>query len=371
MTTPIYRRFSNQTLLLDQAAPLPVLDVGMLMTNEPVTDTTTRYLSLTADDWTDSIDSTTHPIAYEWFSAYFGQELKPETGIVIFYDDTPSTGDADPSAALDDADSKGAQWYMGCYFGNAVADTASQTNFAQWIQAQQVERQGMLLTNNPLAYDLNDSSDIGGQIRGLSYSRTSVIYHPTGTVGDNDLTDNRPDGGIVGRMMPTYPETGNGVFEQWDYKTISGSFDSGLTASQQSNLIAKGYNFVETFTNTAFTHVFKGRSCTGREIRLQWGADWFDANVQASLANYAFRNELMAFDQETFSDVESIYREWGDGALSRRLLTDFDVNMPDPDSIPASVRATGKASISDLYLGTLNSAIDEWAVTGKWILGGV
>lgn len=368
MTTPIYRRFRNQTLLLDQAAPLPVLNVGMLLTDEAITDTTVRYISVSESDWTDTVSSTTHPVTYNWCSAYFGQELKPETAVLIFYDQGGT--DADPSAALQDAEDKLAEWYFGCYFDNSVAGTAEQVNFAEWIQAQPVERQGMLLTNNPLAYDINDSTDVGAQIRGLSYSRTSVIFHPTGTVNDNDLTDNRPDSGIVGRMMPTYPETG-GIFEQWDYKTISGSFDSGLTEAQQDNLIAKGYNFVETFANTAFTHVFKGRSCTGREIRLQWGADWFDANVQASLANYAFRNELMAFDQETFADVEAIYLDWGQRTIDRRVLTNFTVDMPDPDTIPASVRVTGKASLNDLYLGTLNSAIDEWSVTGKWVLGGV
>lgn len=370
MPTPIWERFRNQTLLLDQAAPLPVLNVGMLLTNEAFTDTTTRYMKFSADDWSDTITEALYPIAYHWLSAYFGQELKPEDAVLVYYDDTPTTGDASPSEALDDAVDKKADFYECCYYGNTAADVADQINFAAWVQAQPVERQGVLLSNDPLCYDLNDNTNINAQIRGLSYSRTAVIYHPTGVVNGFDLTDNRPDGGIVGRMMPTYPETG-GIFEQWDYKTISGSFDSGLKKSQRDALIERDCNFVETFANTAFTHVFKGRSCTGREIRLQWAADWFDANVQVSLANYAFRNPLMAFDQETFSDVEAIYLDWGQRTIDRRVLTNFTVNMPDPDTIPASVRVTGKASLNDLYLGTLNSAIDEWSVTGKWVLGGV
>jgi len=367
MPTPIFRRFRNQTLLLDQAAPLPVLNVGMLLTNEPVTDTTTRYISVTADDWEDSVNSSDHPIAHQWLSAYFGQELKPESAIVIFYDES---ADTKPSTVLQDADDKLAEWYIGCYFDNSVGAIANQTDFAQWIQAQPVERQAILLTNDPNAFNVSTGTDIGAQLRGLSYSRTTLIFHPTGVVNGKDLTNNRPDAGALGRMLPTYPETG-GIFEQWDYKAFAGSFDSGLSAAQQETLISKGYNFVETFANTAFTHLFNGRTCTGREIRLQWGADWFDANVQASLANYAFRNPLMAFDQETFSDVEAIYLDWGNRAIERRLLTNFTVNMPDPDTIPASVRVTGKASLNDLYLGTLNSAIDEWSVTGKWVLGGV
>ena len=370
MPTPIYRRFNNQTLLLDQTAPLPVLDVGALLTNEAVTDTTTRYLSVTADDWTDSITQGSHPIAYQWLTAYFGQELKPETAIVIYYDDTPTTGDANVAAALDDAVSKGAQAYDWTYYGNGTGDIADQVAFAAWIQSQPLEYQGVLLTNDTDAYDAVAETDVGFQIRALSYSRTAVIFHPTGTVGGVDLTNQRPDASLIGRMMPTFPEVG-GVFEQWDYKTVASASDSGLTAAQQETLRSKGYNFVERFTNTAFTHVFPGRTCTGREIRIQWGADWFDANVMASLANYAFRNELMAFDQETFADIESIYRTWLDSALDKRLLTAYELDMPSPDSFPASVRASGTADISDLYLGTLNSAIDEWSVTGKWVIGGV
>jgi hypothetical protein len=195
-----------------------------------------------------------------------------------------------------------------------------------------------------------------------------VIYHPTGTVNGIVLTNQRPDAAIAGRML----STDEGA-DQWDWKALSLVADSGLTASQQAALRTKGYNFVEQIKNTTFIHVFPGRLCTDREIRIQWGADWFDVNVQASLANYAFRTPLMAFDQDTFADVEGILYNWGARAEARRIIKpgSFVVTLPDPDTVPASVRASGIANFNNVYDAELNSAIDQWRLQGTWKIGGV
>lgn len=370
MPTPIQRRFNNQTLLLDTAATTPVLDVGALLTTENVFDKTVRWKSYGPDEWKTAITKVANPITYAWLESYFGQELKPSKAVVIRYDKTPTTGDANVGAALDDAVTKQAAFYAVCYSGTADTDVTDQKAVASWVNSSETKRQCVILTNDVKAYDAVSTTDIAAQCKTATLSRTTCIYHPTGTINGIVYTNERPDAAILGRMLPTYPEIG-GVFEQWDYKQISLASDSALTSQQQGDLVTKGYNFVEKFTNTSFTHLFKGRTCTGREIRVQWAADWFDANVIASLANYAFRTPLMAYDDITFADVEAIYRTWLDSAVQKRVLTEYSITMPDPESIPASVRATGKCNISDLYVGTLNSAIDEWSNTGKWKIGGV
>ncbi|MGL4751448.1 MAG: DUF3383 family protein [Aeromonadaceae bacterium] len=368
MPTPIQRRFNNQTVLLDSAATTPVLNVGAILTTENAVDKAVRFKSLAADEWKTAVPKATNPITYAWLEAYFGQELRPASAVVIRYDKTG--GDANVGAALDDAVTKNAAFYSLCYSGTSDTDIADQKAVAAWVNSSEVKRQCVLLTNDPKAFDPAAATDIGAQCKTATLPRTTCIYHPTGTINGIVYTNQRPDAAALGRMLPTYPETG-GVFEQWDYKQLSLASDAGLTSQQQTDLIAKGYNFVETFTNTAFTHLFKGRTCTGREIRVQWAADWFDTSVSASLANYAFRTPLMAYDDATFADVEAIYRSWLDSAVQKRVLTEYSITMPDPESIPASVRATGKCNISDLYVGTLNSAIDEWSNTGKWKIGGV
>lgn len=284
---------------------------------------------------------------------------------------TPGTsatiGESFPDA-MDDFYARGGNAYFYAYAGVNAAAIAGQQTIAAWVQSSTENKaQAMFMTTDPNAALNTATSDLGYQLRNTSMERSSVIYHPAKVVNGVDLTGHRPDAAILGRMLWTDPGA-----QQWDYKTLTTASDSGLSPTEQGNLRAKGYNFVETFTNTTFTHLFKGRTCTDREIRIQWAADWMDNNMQASLANYAFRTPLMAFDDETFADVEAIIRDWLDRAVARRaILEDYTVSLPDPDTIPASVRKSGQATFNDVYQATMNSAIDGWVIRGTWSIGGV
>lgn len=362
MPTPIRRRFKVDTLLLDKTAPVAVLDVAALISKDDTIFGSDRYKLITEDTYKTIITNTASP-EYEWAQAYFGQALKPDSGLLVHWNnDAPETVEA----ALDDAVSKGAAWYALCYVGTAAADEATMQDIAEYNQSFEEKTQTVLVTNEVNNKTL--TTGIGYVLRSLSLERTSVIFHPTGTVNGVDLTGQRPDAALLGRML----STDEGA-EQWDYKALSFVADSGLTASEQENLRANGCNFVERFDKTTFTHVFPGRTVTDREIRIQWGADWFDVNVQASLANYAFGTPLMAFDDDTFTDVEGIIRFWGKNAEARRIIKkdSLVVDLPDPDTIPASTRASGKAQFNNVYTATLNSAIDSWKVQGTWSVGGV
>ena len=364
MTTPIRRRFRVDTLLLDRTAPVAVLDVPALITTNDLF-AGARWTQLAEDEWSDLVDDQTHPVEHAWLQAVFGQEKTPDKALIIFWDDTDPYESVED--ALDAAVAEGAAWYMLCYIGNGASDVSTQLDIAQYNESFEEKTQTLLLTNDANALSNVATSDIGYQAKAIGLTRCSVIYHPTGTVGGVDVTDQRPDGALAGRML----STDEGA-EQWDYKALTLVSDSWLTSGQQATLRTKGYNFVETFKNTTFTHVFPARTVTGREIRLQWGADWFDANVQASLANFAFRTPLMAFDYDTFTAVEGIIRNWCERAVARRIIkAGYVVALPDPDTIPASTRASGQATFNNVYDAELNSAIDGWRVSGNWVIGGV
>lgn len=363
MTTPIRRRFKVDTLLLDQTAPVPVLDVPALITTNDLF-TGDRWTELAEDEWSEAVSSTSFPVEHAWLTALFGQSLKPNKALIIFWDKLGDPAEA-LATALDDAVNTGAAWYQLHYIGHAAAALADQLLIAQYNQSFEEKTQCMLLSTD--VANLTASTGIAYQCLALTLNRTSVIYHPTGTVLGVDMTNQRPDAAISGRMLPTDEGA-----EQWDYKALSLVSDSNLTSAQQNLLRANGANFVERFKNTSFTHVFPGRTCTGREIRTQWGADWYDTNAQASLANYAFRTPLMAFDNDTFTDVEGILRDWSDRAVARRIIQDdYVINLPDPDTVPASVRATGIAQFNNVYTATLISAVDQWQIQGTWSIGGI
>jgi len=369
MPTPIRRRFSVQTVLKDKAANGQTLDQVMLLTTTAL-PSANRYEYLSLDDWSETLTPATPE--YEFASAFFGQELKPEKLLIVHYD----SGGADASLedALDDAIAMGASWYFQTIIANtdATPDIGMQVSLAAYGESFEDRVQTFLTTQDVEALNPASVNDIGYLVRSSGYNRCTVISAPASVTlvgGVVDLSTQRPDAAILGRMSTT--EEGSA---QWDYNALSSVSDSNYTAAQQDALTAKGYSFVETFKNTAFTHLFRGRTCTDREIRIQWGADWHDVSVETGLANYAFQNDLMAFDDDTFADVEGILYYWKSLVLERRIIVDTTerpatIQLPDPDTIDATTRASGIANFADVYQYYLNSAIDEWKLTGNWRLG--
>lgn len=368
MTTPLRRRFSVNTELLDKVATVDTLNrVALITTNDIFSGA--RYSLVTPDDWRDQVSFTSFPEEYNWLDSHFGQDGSSPADAYIVYWNKAATGDNAETAAkaMDDAIAKGASWYVPEYIGKNAAAIPDQIAIAQYVESSEQKMQAIFLTNDASALNDSGSTDLALRLKTLGLNRSTVIWQPTGNdVAGNSYDSQRADAAIAGAMI--WRDAGK---DQWDYHTLSKVSDSNLTDGQQVILRAKGYNFIETFTNTTFTHMYKGRTVTGREIRIQWGADWFDNNLQVSLANFAFRAGLMAFDYETFNAVEALVRSWLERARVRRIiLEDYTVTMPDPDSFTASQRASGTATLNNIYRATLNSAIDDWTITGQWVIGG-
>ena len=85
MGTPLTEHFKNQTLLQDTAAPLPVQDVGALLTTEDAVTVDDRFKVVTQAD---VVTYSTYPITHAWLTAYFSQDLEAENAVIIRYDDT-------------------------------------------------------------------------------------------------------------------------------------------------------------------------------------------------------------------------------------------------------------------------------------------
>ncbi len=367
MPTPIRRRFSVQTSIRDTAAVGQTLDQVMLVTTNAL-PSGNRYQLVSLEDYSETLASNADEL--EFARAFFGQEIKPADLLLVNYD--KGGADATLADALDDAISLGASWYFQTIIGVTDADSADQLSLAQYGESFEDRVQTVLTTQDAEALNPASTTDIGYLTRSTSLNRATVISHPASVTlvdGSVDISDQRPDAAILGLMS-----SGEEGSAQWDYQRLTFLSDSNYTAAQQQALTAKGYNFVETFKNTTFTHLFRGRTCTDREIRIQWGADWHDVSVEQGLANYAFQNDLMAFDDDTFADVESILYQWRGEALERRIIVDTAerpaiVQLPDPDTIDATTRASGVADFANVYQYYLNSAIDEWKLTGDWRLG--
>lgn len=370
MTINVQERFGVQTLIQDAAAGLQSLSESVLITTSNLFGGD-RYRRVSISDFNMLVPSATFPAEHKWLQTYFGQELKPQYAGILYWDKVGlETIDEVIQASID----LGIERYVFHYVANLTVDIADQQAIAEAVEALQDRGQLILMTQDLAALTSGTSTDIGAIVKGLALNRTTVIFHPAeatyvidGVISSVDTSTDRPDAAIWGRMATTDAGT-----SQFDFKGLSLVNDANLTADQRTTLAAKGYNWIEQIKRTPAPYLYPGRTATGREIRIQWGADWFDLNVQSNLATFALQTDLMAFDDDTFVAVEGIIRNWGDQAVDRRIiLDDLVVDLPDPDTVSAAVRASGIASFNNVYSATLNSAIDGWQITGNWSIGGV
>jgi hypothetical protein len=367
MATPIQRRFSVTTLIRDKIAGIQNLSTPALVVTTPLAGGV-RYLTVDEFDW-DVVFPNSATLEYKWLQTMYGQELVPRNAMVIHWDKAGAVETVED--ALNDAITLGAAWYFTCYEGvdDLPATITEQTDISNWVESHEKRKQCILMTQDVNAHNLGASTDIGAIQRAATINRTSVIFHPASVQlvsSVRNTSEERPDAAILGRLSAT-PEG----LSQWSYNGLSFVTDSGLSAQQQMDLKTKGYNFIETFENTVFTHMYNGTTITDREIRIQWGADWHDVNVESAIATFAFEYDLMAFDIETFTSIEGILREWKKRALGRRIIVDTKlrpakINLPDPDTLSAAVRASGIANFSNVYDYGLNTAITDWILTGNW-----
>lgn len=367
MPTPIQRRFSVQTIIRDKIVQGTNLKDSALIVTTALPNGG-RWQSVDSFDWQD-VFTNTASVEYKWLQAFFGQELKPKKAVLIHWDKAGLTETVED--ALNDAVTLGAEWYWTCYEGvdNSAPTITEQTDISDWVESFNERKQCILMTQDVNAYNTGTSADIGKIQRDKTINRTTVIFHPASVAivgGTRDTSEERPDAALLGRLTPTAEGEA-----QWDYNALSFITDSGLSSQQQSDLETKGYSFVESFKNTTFTHVYRGRTVTDREIRIQWGADWHDTNVESAIATFAFEYDLMAFDIETFSAIEGILREWKDRAKARRIIVETKLRpatiaLPDPDTVDAATRASGSANFTNVYNYALNTAVDNWTLTGNW-----
>jgi len=371
MTINVNERFGVRTLIRDQVAGIQSLSESVLITHADIF-AGDRYRRIASSDIDTLVPAATYPDEHKWLQTLFGQELKLLYAGILYWitTDPAETIGTGIQASID----VNIDRYVFHYIDRTQSSIANQLLIAQAVESLQDRGQFIGVTQDANALLGNNATDIGSLLRAQNLNRSTAVFHPAsatnivdGEVTTVDISRDRPDAAIWGRMATT--DAGSA---QFDYKALQLVTESNLSASQRTILSSKGYNWIEQIKRTAAPYLYPGRTVTGREIRIQWGADWFDLNVQSNLATFALQTDLMAFDDDTFVAVEGIIRNWGDQALGRRIINDdLVVDLPDPDTVSAAIRASGIASFNNVYSATLNSAVDGWQITGSWSIGGV
>jgi len=240
-------------------------------------------------------------------------------------------------------------------------NSANQLILAQWVETQ--EHLLFLVTTDDDAYDATKGTDIGYLVKELSLKRTTVIY--------TDDSDEYPDSAVIGCVIPA--DEGSTSFAYEVLAQITESMESGgtvkLSLTDKTALEDKGYCYIETIGDN--TYLYDGITCGGEEIRIMLGRDWFVARIRELIFTSMLNEPLHAFDADTFAIVECAIRTIGDEAIARKIIVNtqarpFTVTMPDPDDISTATRASHEFDETDIFEAYLNSAVNDYSITGTW-----
>jgi hypothetical protein len=253
----------------------------------------------------------------------------------------------------------GGSFVYGWALDAVFRDTDDQIEAGQWAQARTAVMP--LVSNSPLAWDPNSTTDLGPEVIQLGLFRAWPYYH--------DQADFYPDMALLALMLSVnYSQSKSTITAK--FKDLVGIPTVGLTETQWSVLEGKGYN---TFTLTGNTARVNREGTTGN---VAWfmddvvNLDNYVEELQVAEYNAFLRNGKVPFDvtgqvilQDALQQVCEKYIF--NGTLSERRVLDttqvegFRIDPPytiTPTPIELSTVADRSGRIGPPFVIDLNLA---------------
>jgi hypothetical protein len=263
-----------------------------------------------------------------------------------------------PEEALQDISARFDDSYYNIHIRGATDE--QEEALAVYVEGQ--EKLMDVVTSDPNAISPASVDDLPYNMQQLNITRTLCIY--------TEHTDEYPDAAAAGRFLPMK----EGTF-QFEWQNLALISDSGLTAplSDGARKALKDKNCSHIERIGPVTMLYNGVTSAGIEKRLMLGRDWFVARNREDIFTYQVNKPLVAFDNQSLTDIEGIIRKNGNEAIARRIIVDtperpFTVTLPDADDIDAAQRATHELVVFDAFTGYLNLAIHDYKIVGTWQL---
>jgi hypothetical protein len=223
-----------------------------------------------------------------------------------------------------------------------------------------VRKLGIYVTADSDAYSDISITDLGITLLGLAYKRSIACYTAKKAAPFNEYLD----AAVVGNSIAATPGT-----RAYDWNRLTGITDSGdpnnLTKGKRNILQNKGYNWSEQYKDS-ISIFFPALTSYPVEIRIMQARDYFMFNVENDLFNLMLSNDLSAYDDPTFAQIEEILTYRLEEQVTNRTGTEYTINMPDPDTINSAERATHQLTLTEVFVLKLNSKVSEMYLTGIW-----
>lgn len=221
------------------------------------------------------------------------------------------------AALIKEAGRCNGSFLFGWALDEAYRDTPDQVAFGQWVQANQLA--SPLVSNSPLAWDPNSTTDLGPEIKQLGLYAAWPYYH--------DNAEFYPDMALLALMLSVnYAQRKSTITAK--FKDLFGIPTVGLTETQWQVLKSKGYN---TFTLTGNTARVNREGTTGNPAWFM--DDWvnlknFQEEIEVTEYNCFLRNGKVENDPEGQAKLQDGLQQICEkyvfnGAFSARRVLDL------------------------------------------------
>lgn len=210
----------------------------------------------------------------------------------------------------------GGSFVYGWALDAAFRDTDDQIAAGQWAQARTAVMP--LVSNSPLAWDPNSTTDLGPDIKALGLFRAWPYYH--------DQADFYPDMALLALMLSVNYSQRNSTITA-KFKDLIGIPTVGITETQWQVLTSKGYNSFTLTGNTARVNR------DGDTPNVAWfmddvtNLDNFVEELQVAEYNAFLRNGKIPFNVEGQTILQDALQQVCEkyifnGTLSERRVLD-------------------------------------------------
>ena len=159
-------------------------------------------------------------------------------------------------------------------------------NLAAAIEAL---RKIFIVSKNTAGILESGSSDLGSQLKALSYTRTALLWSA-------DFA-NGPEGAWAGGVLPLDPGS-----ETWKFKTLVGITADKLTASQEAQAKLKKVNIYTTIAGVGI--VSEGYMAVGEFIDTIRFIDWLQAQIEEAVFSMLVSVPKVPFTDKGIASVE-------------------------------------------------------------------
>lgn len=295
---------------------------------------------LTDDGWasTDAV--------YKMANAIFAQNPSVSRVVVGRAD----SGDADVAASLAAIQAEDNSWY-GLVVDQAFEDDVA--DIAAWVEAN--KKLGFYWTTDADVPDATKTTDIASTLKGQSYDRAVVIWHPTPATGAD-----YPDAAWMGEGFPFDPGSST-----WAYKTLKGVSPDNVSG-KETTLQNKNCNYYSEVGGVNITQ--EGKVASGEWIDIIIGTDWIEARLRESVYGAFVNNRKVPYDDNGIGMIKGLVKgvlcEAGNMGILQ--IDSIEVTAPKYAEIPQADRIARKlpaVKFRALYQGAIQRVAIEGSIS--------